>query len=196
MTGSLKFGITSLHAGEGSYPEKMIRVAQLAEKAGFDSVWAGGHPFLSEKRSNFPSNLRMMDPIVALSFLAAQTLKVRLGTGIILLPQFNPVILAKQLATLDVLSSGRVIFGVGVGWSEHEYEVLGISYHERGERADDYLKAIKAIWTEEHPVYKGPFVTFDSLQAFPQPVQKPYPPIVIGGNSPGAFHRAAIFGNG
>ena len=137
-----------------------------------------------------------MDPIVALMFLGAHTRTLRLGTGIILLPQFEPLILAKQLATLDVSLSGRLIFGVGVGWSEHEYEVLRIPYHDRGRRADDYLKAIKAVWTEEHPVYKGRFVSFDHLQAFPQPIQKPYPPIVIGDNSPGTFRRAAAIGNG
>ncbi len=192
----MKFGLSSIHAGEGSYPEKMIRVAELAEKAGFDSLWAGGHPFLSEKQSIFSSSLRMMDPIVALSFLAGHTRTIRLGTGIILLPQFDPLILAKQLSTLDVLSGGRLIFGVGVGWSEHEYEVLRISYHDRGKRADDYLKAIKMLWTEDHPAYQGHFVSFGSLQAFPQPVQKPHPPIVIGGNSPGAFRRAVTLGNG
>jgi len=143
-----------------------------------------------------PSVMRMLDPVVALSFMAAQTRTIRLGTGIILLPQFNPLILAKQLASLDVVSGGRLIFGIGVGWSEHEYEALGISYHDRGKRADEYLKAIRIIWSEQKPVHHGRFVSFDSLQSYPHPVQQPHPPIVVGGNSQGSYRRAIEQANG
>ena len=132
----------------------------------------------------------MLDPIVALTFIAAHTRTVRLGTGILLLPQFNPVIVAKQLASLDVLAEGRLTVGIGVGWSEHEYEVLGIPYHDRGSRADDYLKAMKALWSQDKPVYRGKFVSFDGLQANPRPVQQPNPPVVIGGLSEEAYRRA------
>lgn len=196
MPGNLKFGLASVHGGENAYPDRMVRIAHAAERAGFDSVWAGGHPFLSEKQSRMKPGIRLFDPVVALSFIAARTNTIRLGTGILLLPQFNPVILAKELASLDVLSSGRLIFGIGVGWSEHEYEVLGVSYHNRGKRADDYLRAIKAIWMEDRPVYKGRYVSFDNLQSFPHPVQKPYPPVVVGGNSLGTFRRAVETANG
>lgn len=192
----MKFGLTSIHGGVNAYPDRMVRIAHAAEKSGFDSVWAGGHPFLSEKQTRMQPGIRLLDPAVALTFIAARTSTIRLGTGILLLPQFNPVILAKELASLDVLSGGRLMFGIGVGWSEHEYEVVGVSYKDRGKRADDYLKAIKAIWTEDRPVYKGRFVSFDSLQSFPHPVQKPYPPIVVGGNSSGSFRRAVETGNG
>ncbi len=196
MTATLKFGLGSLNGGANAYPEKMIFIAGAAEKAGFETIVAGGHPFLSEKQSRIPSGIRMLDPIVTLTFVAAHTRSIRLLTGIILLPQFNPLILAKELASLDVLSGGRLIFGIGVGWSEHEYEVLGLSYHDRGKRADEYLKVIKAIWTEDKPVFQGRFVSFSNLQSFPHPVQQPYPPIVIGGNSPGTFRRAVEQGNG
>jgi probable F420-dependent oxidoreductase len=196
MLGNLKFGLTSIHSGNNSNPENMLRAVLAAENAGFDSVWAGGHPFLSEKQSRIPPTLSLLDPIVALSYVAARTRTVRLGTGILLLPQFNPLILAKQLASLDVVSSGRLIFGVGVGWSEHEYEVLGLDYHNRGERADEYLEAMKVVWRDDKPVFHGRFVSFDSLQSLPHPVQKPHPPIVIGGNSPGAARRAIEKGNG
>jgi probable F420-dependent oxidoreductase len=174
----------------------MVRMAQAAERAGFDSVWAGEHPFLSEKQSRMPPTLRMLDSVVALAFIAARTRTIRLGTGIILLPQFNPIILAKELASLDVLSGGRLIFGIGVGWSEHEYAALGLSYQNRGKRADEYLKAIKVIWNEDKPAYHGRYVSFDSLQAYPHPVQKPNPPIVVGGNSDRAYRRAIEQGNG
>jgi probable F420-dependent oxidoreductase len=174
----------------------MARLAVAAEKAGFDSIWAGGHPFLSEKQTRMPPSLRMLDPIVALTYIAAHTRTIRLGTGILLLPQFNPVIVAKQLASLDALSGGRLTVGIGVGWSEHEYEVLGIPYHDRGTRADDYLKAMKALWSQDKPVYRGKFVSFDGLQANPRPVQQPNPPIVIGGLSEEAYRRAVRQGNG
>jgi probable F420-dependent oxidoreductase len=138
----------------------------------------------------------MLDSVVGLAFIAAHTRTIRLGTGILLLPQFNPLILAKELASLDVLSGGRLIFGIGVGWSEHEYTVLGLSYHDRGKRADEYLRAINVIWSEDKPVYHGRFVSFDSLQAYPHPVQQPHPPIVVGGSSHGAYRRAIEQGNG
>jgi len=140
--------------------------------------------------------MRMLDPVVSLAFIAGNTRTIRLATGILLVPQINPLVIAKQIASLDVLSGGRLIFGTGVGWSEHEYEVLGVPYHDRGAREDDYLKAIKAVWTQSKPVYKGKFVSFSDLQSNPHPLQQPYPPIVIGGNSPGTFRRAVEMGNG
>jgi probable F420-dependent oxidoreductase len=196
MTAKLKLGLASVNSGQNSYPETMVRIAQAAERAGFDSVWAGEHPFLSEKQSRMPPTLRMLDSVVALAFIAAHTRTIRLGTGILLLPQFNPIILAKELASLDVLSGGRLIFGIGVGWLEHEYAALGLSYQNRGKRADEYLKAIKVIWSEDKPVYHGHYVSFDSLQAYPHPVQQPNPPIVVGGNSNRAYRRAIEQGNG
>jgi probable F420-dependent oxidoreductase len=196
MTTHLKFGLAGVNSGYNSYPDRMAQLSQAAERAGFDSIWAGGHPFLSEKQTRMPPGMRMLDPIVALTFIAAHTKKVRLGTGILLLPQFNPVIAAKQLASLDALSEGRLVLGIGVGWSEHEYEVLGIPYHDRGSRADDYLKAMKALWSQEKPAYHGKYVSFDALQANPRPVQQPNPPIVIGGLSEEAYRRAVRQGNG
>src|SRR5579864_1985045 len=123
----------------------MARIAQAVEGSGFDSIWVGGHPFLSEDQTRIPPSTRMLDPMVSLAFVAARTRKIRLGTGILLLPQFDPVIAAKQLASIDVLSQGRLMVGIGVGWSEHEYKVLRLSYHDRGKRADDYLRAMKAL---------------------------------------------------
>src|ERR1039458_3896598 len=196
MANQLRFGLASINSGFNSSPERMARLAQAAEKAGFDSIWAGGHPFLSEKQTRMPPSLRMLDPIVALTFIAAHTRTIRLGTGILLLPQFNPVIAAKHLRRPAVLSEGRLTVGIGVGWSEHEYEVLGIPYHDRGSRADDYLKAMKALWSQDKPVYHGKFVSFDGLQANPRPVQQPNPPIVIGGLSEEAYRRAVRQGNG
>jgi probable F420-dependent oxidoreductase len=196
MTTLMKFGIASINSGYNCDPERMGRLAQSTERAGFDSIWAGGHPFLSEKQTRMSPSTAMLDPIVALTFIAARTQTVRLGTGILLLPQLSPVIAAKQLASLDFLSRGRLIVGVGVGWSDHEYEVLGIPFNTRGRRNDDYLKAMKALWGQEKPAYHGRFISFDSLRANPRPVQQPNPPIVMGGLSEAAYRRAVEQGNG
>ena len=192
----LKFGLHGINSGSNANPESITRLAVAAEKAGFDSLSAGGHPFLSEKQSRIPPTLPTLDAALALAYVAASTRTIRLATGILLLPQYHPAILAKQVASLDVFSHGRFIFGIGVGWVEHEYEVLGLDYHDRGARADEYLRAMKVLWSEDRPTFRGKYVSFDSIRAYPHPVQKPHPPIVIGGNSPGADRRAVEQGNG
>jgi probable F420-dependent oxidoreductase len=174
-------------------------VARAAEAAGFDALWGGEHVVLPDPRVP-PSPLepedRIIDPVVALAFLAAHTTRIRLGTGIIILPQRNPLVLAKELATLDVLSNGRLIFGVGVGYLEPEFRALGIPYPTRGRVTDDYLAAMRAIWSEGRPAYRSRHVAFEGVQANPRPVQRPQPPIVIGGHTPPAFRRAVEQGQG
>jgi len=196
---SLALGLFSMTSGPCSHPDGAARVARAAEAAGFDSLWGGEHVVLPDPRVP-PSPLepedRITDPIVALAFLAAHTTRIRLGTGIIILPQRNPLVLAKQLATLDVLSGGRLIFGVGVGYLEPEFRALGIPFGTRGAATDEYLAAIRAIWTQARPGHHGRFVTFSGVQAHPQPVQKPLPPIVIGGHTDAAFRRAVEQGHG
>ena len=195
----LGFGLFSMTTGPCSYPETAARVARAAEAAGFDSLWGGEHVVLPDPQAP-PSPLapgdRIIDPIVALTFLAAHTSRIRLGTGIIILPQRNPLVLAKELATLDVLSNGRLIFGVGVGYLEPEFRALGAPFSARGRVTDDYLAAMRAIWTQPKPSYRGLFTAFDAVQAHPQPLQKPTPPIVIGGHTPAAFRRAVTQGHG
>ena len=124
------------------------------------------------------------------------TTRVRLGTGIVILPQRNPLVLAKELASLDALSAGRLIFGVGVGYLEPEFRALGAPFEHRGAVADEYLAAMQAIWSQARPAYQGRFVSFANVQAHPQPVQRPHPPIVIGGRTAAAFRRAVQYGNG
>lgn len=199
MPNNLKFGLASIGVGAYSYPETMLRIAQAAEAAGLDSVWTGEHIVIADipgKPFRIPAETRFLSPIVALTYIAAYTRTLRLATGVILLPQYNPLVLAKELASLDVLSEGRLIFGVGVSSSEQEFRALGVSFHDRGARTDEYLAAIRAIWTEAKPSYSGKFVSFSDVQAYPRPLQKPYPPIVIGGHSPAAFRRAIESGNG
>ena len=195
----LKLGLFSMTTGPCSHPDGAARVARAAEAAGFESVWGGEHVVLPDPQAP-PSPLapgdRIVDPVVALAFVAAHTSRIRLGTGIIILPQRNPLVLAKELATLDVMSNGRLIVGVGVGYLEPEFRALGAPFEERGRVTDEYLAAMRAIWTEERPAYRGRFAAFESVQAHPQPVQKPTPPIVIGGHTKAAFRRAVAHGHG
>ena len=138
----------------------------------------------------------ILDPIASLSFLAARTHTIRLGTGVIILPQRNPLILAKELASLDVLSRGRLIFGLGAGYLEPEMNALGIPLEHRGSRADEYVAAMVALWTQPKPAFQGTYVAFGNVQAYPHPAQKPHPPIVIGGRTPAAHRRAVRYGDG
>jgi probable F420-dependent oxidoreductase len=190
MTGRLKFGLTGMSVGVTSYPEALVSVAQAAESAGFDTLWAGEHHVLALSSQNMPATTRLLNPVVTLTYAAAFTRTIRLATGVLLLPQHSPLILAKELASLDVLSGGRLIVGIGVGWSEAEYEALGVPYHERGARADDYLAAMRAIWSEGTPAYAGRFVSFHDVVAYPHPVQQPAPPIVVGGRAASVLRRA------
>lgn len=195
----MKFGLFGINFGACADAEAVRRVAQAVETAGFDSVWTGEHVVLPDPQappSPAPPEMPFLDPAVALAFAAAHTTRIRLGTGIIILPQRNPLVLAKELATLDVISKGRLIFGVGVGYLQAEFDALGIPFEHKGARTDDYLQAIRAMWTQPQPAHRGRFVSFAGIQAFPRPVQRPHPPIVIGGNTPPAFRRAVRCGNG
>ena len=196
MTDHLKFGLTGINGGATSYPEVLVHFAQAAETAGFESLWAGEHSVLAESSTRIPATNRILNPVVALTYVAAHTSTIRLGTGVLLLPQHQPLVLAKELATLDVLSGGRLMVGVGVGWSEEEYQALGIPYRERGERADEYLAAMRAIWSEEKPAYHGQYVSFQGVQAYPHPVQQPTPPIITGGRAPAVIRRTIEQANG
>jgi probable F420-dependent oxidoreductase len=195
----LKFGLFSMNMDACSYPDGAARIARLAEAAGFDSLWAGEHVVLPDPRvppSPMAPEDRILDPIVALSFLAAQTSQILLATGIIILPQRNPLVLAKELASLDVLSQGRLLVGIGAGYLEPEFQALGVPFHDRGARTDEYLAAMRAVWSEERPAYHGERVAFAGIQAHPQPVRRPHPPIVIGGHSGPAHRRAVSQGHG
>lgn len=195
----MKLGLFSMNMYACTYPETAAIVAREAESAGFESLWAGEHVVLPDPQAA-PSPMapldRALDPVVALSYLAAVTSTIRLGTGIIILPQRNPLILAKELASLDVLSNGRLLFGLGVGYLESEFAALGAPFAERGEVADEYVAAMKEIWAAERPEYGGKWVRFSRIQSRPQPRQSPHPPIHVGGHSRAAFRRAVEYGNG
>src|SRR5437762_6340928 len=165
----MKFGLVGINMGPCSTPDAVVRVAQAAEAAGFESVWAGEHVVLPEPQappSPLPPTFPMLDPTVAFAFIAGQTKTIRLGTGIIILPQRNPLVLAKELASLDVLSEGRLLFGVGIGYLKPEFDALGIPFANKGARTIEYLEAILAIWTQEQPRYAGRYASFAGVQAF------------------------------
>src|SRR5919198_1720662 len=145
----MKFGLFAINMGPCSNPDTAARVAQAAEAAGLESVWTGEHVVLPDPQvppSPLPPEYPMLDPTVALAFVAAHTKTVKLGTGIIILPQRNPLVLAKELASLDVLSRGRLIFGIGVGYMKPEFDALGIPFEEKGARTEEYLAAMRALW--------------------------------------------------
>jgi probable F420-dependent oxidoreductase len=195
----MKFGLFGINFGPCADAQVALRVAQAAEQCGLESVWTGEHVVLPDPQvppSPVPPETPFLDPAVALAYIAAGTTTIRLGTGIIILPQRNPLVLAKELASVDIASRGRLIFGLGIGYLKAEFDALGIPFSHKGARSVEYLEAIRAIWTQPQPRYHGRFVNFEGIQSLPRPVQQPHPPIVIGGGTPEAFQRAVQHGNG
>jgi len=194
----MRLGLVHVNMGPLSRPDAVTQAARAAEAAGFDSVWAGEHLVLPDPQAPpspmAPQDLAL-DSLLALTWAAAHTTTVRLATGIVILPQRNPVLLAKQVATLDVLSGGRVMLGVGAGYLEPEFRAMGANFAERGAVTDEYLDAMRALWYDEHPSYQGRFAAFSGVDAYPRPVQQPIP-LIVGGHSAPAYRRAVARGQG
>ena len=191
----MRFGLFGLNSFAAADPAVSLRLVRLAEELGYDSVWGGEHVILPSPKAP-PAPLEptdpILDPLVWLAFVASATSRVRLGTGIVILPQRNPVVLAKQVASLDALSGGRVILGVGAGYLEPEMLAIGSPLSERGARTDEHLDVLRALWTDPAPVsFHGRFTDFTAMDAHPRPVQVGGPPIVVGGRSAAAHRRAA-----
>lgn len=196
----MRLGVFGINSGSTYQPADTVAMAQLAEELGFDSVWAGEHVVVPSPRVA-PSPMEpedpILDPLVHLAFVAAASEQLLLGTGIIILPQRNPLVLAKQAASLDVLSGGRLLLGIGAGYLEPEMTALGVPMDDRGTRTDDHLAAMRAIWTQPGPVaHHGPYVDFAGVDAHPRPVTPGGPRIVVGGHSPAAYRRAVAHGHG
>jgi alkanesulfonate monooxygenase SsuD/methylene tetrahydromethanopterin reductase-like flavin-dependent oxidoreductase (luciferase family) len=173
----VKIGLFGINTGACADPQVALRVARAAEDAGFDSVWTAEHVVLPDPQappSPVPPETSLLDPAVALAHIAAATERIQLGTGIIILPQRNPLVLAKELATLDVVSNGRLIFGLGTGYLKAEFDALGIPFEERGARTSEAIEVLRTLWTQ----------------------RSPHPPIFVGGHSPPAYRRAVAQGNG
>jgi probable F420-dependent oxidoreductase len=192
MSETPKMGLFAVNMRPSVEPEVAAWLGRLAEELGYESLWAGEHVVLPDPQcppSPIPPTEPIVDPLVSLTFLAAHTTKLRLATGIIVLPERNPVVLAKELASLDVLSGGRLLFGMGVGFLEPEFAAVGVPMQDRGRRAEEYLEAMQALWTMESPSYSGRYVSFSGVNAYPRPVQEPLP-VVMGGHGPTACRRA------
>ncbi len=188
-------------------PEMVERYVQTAESVGYASLWASEHvvffedyspsyPYSDSGRPPMSTETGIMEPLNFLSFVAAKTKRIRLGTGVLLLPQRNPVYTAKQVSTLDILSGGRLDLGIGVGWLREEMQAVDVPFEERGARCDEYIEILRRLWTDRMAEFSGRFYELPACAQQPHPVQKPHPPILIGGTSKPAIRRAARLGDG
>jgi len=202
---TMKYGtfITSIR------PEKIAANLRQAENAGFESAWIGEHlimpvnyqskyPYSPDGRFPAPPDVPFHDPMMTLTYAAAVTERIRLATGVFVVPLRNPVTTAKSVATLDCLSNGRMIFGIGIGWFAEEFAAAGVGAHfkDRALRTREYLETMKALWTQEEPTFQGKTFSISGVRFNPKPVQKPHPPIVVGGTSDLALKRAVRYGDG
>jgi probable F420-dependent oxidoreductase len=203
----VNFGITFANAGTWALPEFAAVLAETAEGLGFESLWTVEHavvpegygsryPYSRSGRMPGPEEVPIPDPLVWLAWVAARTSTIRLATGILILPQRNPVILAKEVATLDVLSGGRAILGVGVGWLKEEFNIIGVPFDERAARTDEAISALRALWTQDAAEHHGAAFDFTGAKSYPHPWQPGGVPIVVGGHSPPAARRAGRLGDG
>jgi probable F420-dependent oxidoreductase len=191
----MRFGIHPVNVGASADPVVLARIARVAEEIGLESLWTGEHVAMPIENNPVPvpAHLPFLDSVVTLTFLAAQTTRIRLATGILVLPHHNPVMLAKALASLDVVSGGRLIAGFASGYVPAEFAAIGVSFKERGALTDEHLQVMQELWTAPEPRFAGRYHSFSGIRFEPKPVQRPHPPIVIGGHVPAALARAARF---
>jgi probable F420-dependent oxidoreductase len=203
----MKFGLWFCNTGRYVEPKEAVALAQAAEAAGFESLWtvehtivpagyASAYPYdesgkMPGGREDFP----LPDPLMWMAFVAGATASIKLATGILILPQHNPIHAAKQIATLDHLSQGRVLLGVGIGWLREEFNALGVRFEERGARTDEYIGALRELWSADKPNFNGRFAAFKDAYCRPRPVRKSVP-IIVGGHSEAAARRAGRLGDG
>ncbi len=203
----MNFGLFFANAGPFSVPATFEALVRSADETGIESIWTVEHvvvpvgyesryPYSEDGRMPGPESAPIPDPLVALSYAAAISKRIRLATGIVILPQRHPVYVAKEFASLDVLSGGRAILGVGIGWLEEEFRVLDVPFRERAARTEESVRAIRTLWKDEPEAFDGRFYRWGPVQSNPKPVQKPGVPIVVGGHVEGAARRAARVGDG
>ena len=203
----MKIGVFATFMSPLATPQMIRDFGRRAEAIGLDSVWMGEHVALFDKntfgypgskdgRIPVPEGGGMLDVTATFGFLAAATSRLRLGTGVALVPQRNPLYTAKEICTLDWLTEGRIDFGIGVGWNKEEVEACGYRWEDRGARCDEFLEVMRRLWTEPVVDFAGRWVRFEACRLDPKPVQKPHVPIIVGGYAEAAFRRAARFGAG
>ena len=202
----MKIALIPINIGMQSL-EQIVGLAKLAESLGFESVWTFEHVMVPvEYESRYPyskdgkmgggSDAAFLDPLIALTAVAAHTSTLRLGTGVNILSQTNPLLLAKQAATLDLLSNGRFMLGAGIGWLKEEFDAMGVPFERRGARYDDYVVAMRKVWSGEVVEHQSDFINWSGFQSYPLPVQEGGVPIIIGGSKGKAVDRIALHGNG
>ena len=203
----MNFGLRYCNTGRYVDPSKAVELVQAGEEAGFDSAWtvehtvvpdgyASAYPYSPDgKMAGGRNDIPLPDPLIWMAYVAAATSKIKLATGILILPQHNPVITAKQVATLDAMSGGRVLLGIGVGWLEEEFDIIGAPFADRGARTDEYVGVMRALWGHESPSFRGDYFRFDGAYCRPQPVRGSVP-IIVGGHSKAAARRAGRLGDG
>ncbi|MBT4522472.1 MAG: LLM class F420-dependent oxidoreductase [Halieaceae bacterium] len=202
----MKFALVPINVGVKSI-DQMVGLAQLAESAGFESVWTFEHvivpldyqskyPYSADGKMGATPETNFIDPLIALSAVAAKTETLRLGTGINIVAQTNPMLLAKQAASLDLLSNGRFMLGAGIGWMEEEFGAMGTPFARRGARFDDYMVALKKVWSGEVVEHQSDFINWSGFKSYPLPVQRPGVPLIIGGAKGKIFERIARHGDG
>lgn len=202
----MKVGLFLPHVGEHITTENILYIATEAEKEGIDSVWVLDRllwpinpqtPYVASPDGSLPIVYQnVLDPLTTLTYVAAVTERISLGTSIVDMFFQNPVVLSKRVTALDILSDGRAITGLGIGWSKDEFEVSGIPYKNKGTRADEYLQVLKKIWTDDVVEFKGQFYNIPSSKIGPKPVQEPHPPVLLGGFTPRTFPRIVNYANG
>jgi probable F420-dependent oxidoreductase len=203
----MKVGLFALGIGTGARPESILKTAAEAERRGLSTLWVGEHVVLFDRQDSkypysasgefpLPGGADWLDPFITLTFAAAVTKTIRLATGICLVPEHNPVVLAKEVASLDRLSGGRFALGVGIGWSAEEFAALGIPFERRAQRTREYIEVMRLLWSVDVTSFHGEFVNFDAAMSFPKPVQGVKLPIIFGGESGPALKRTADIGNG
>jgi probable F420-dependent oxidoreductase len=203
----MKFGLMFANVGPFVQPDEAAFLAQAAETAGIESIWTVEHvvvptgysaqyPYSKDGKMPGPEDSPIPDPLIWLSYIAAETNTIKLGTGILILPQRHPIYVAKECATLDVLSKGRLILGIGIGWLHEEFAALDIPFEERVGRTEESCKALRTLWSPGANAFKGEHYSWSELESNPKPVQAGGPPIVVGGHVKGAARRAARVGDG
>lgn len=203
----MRLGLHALGIGKGAQRVVIDAVAAAAESCGFATLWCGEHvvmvdqsasryPYSDDGQISVPATADWMDPLIGLSFAAAATSTIGIGTGVLLLPEHNPVLVAKQAATLDALSGGRLTLGVGIGWSKEEFDALGVPFERRAARTAEYVAAMRTLWRDDVASFDGEFVRFESVRVNPKPFANKRIPIVLGGNSDAALRRTVAWGDG
>ena len=203
----MKIGLFGINMAQVDAPDTLLPLMKRVEEMGFESVWTGEHvmiprdyasayPFNTSGRIGVPPETHFIDPLIALSHVAAHTTTLRLGTGINLLPQSNPLLFAKQVASLDHLSKGRILLGLGVGWLAEEFTAMGVPFAGRGRRFDDYLRAVKKVWSGVEVEHQSDYLNWSGFKSYPLPHAPSGPPIIIGGHSPAALRRTVATGDG